>query len=183
MAAAALGRRLVLVAAPAGFGKTVALTRLIERLRDEACVAWISVDHDDDPLGLLACLIAALEPLDPPLRTDPDALIATAGGSRADPYSWRRRCLDEVRSLLPEGGASGAAEREVTSQRLVTRTHGWAVACAWRSTALPPGTARNRRSATVPAIGTSSTTSSTKFSANCRTTCASSCCAARCLPS
>ena len=39
-------------------------------------MAWISADVDDDPLGLLACLIAALEPLDPPWRTDPEALIA-----------------------------------------------------------------------------------------------------------
>jgi LuxR family maltose regulon positive regulatory protein len=204
MAAAALGRRLVLVAAPAGFGKTVALTRLIERLRDQACMAWISVDHGDDPLGLLACLIAALEPLDPPWRTDPEALIATAGGSRTDRYAvatqvlnalaacdierglivlddahritdpavfdfldvllerlppqwgfvvasradpplaslarlrahdelaeFRERelrfTLDEVRALLPGSDAAGGADREATSQRLVARTHGWAV--------------------------------------------------------
>ena len=36
MKSAALGRRLVLVAAPAGFGKTAALARLIERLRGSA---------------------------------------------------------------------------------------------------------------------------------------------------
>ena len=71
MKKAALARRLVLIAAPAGFGKTAALARLIDALRGSASVAWISADVDDDPLGLLACLIAALEPLDPPWRTDP----------------------------------------------------------------------------------------------------------------
>ena len=68
---AALTKRLVLLAAPAGFGKTAALTGLIARLRGSA-LAWICCDVDDDPLGLLACLFAALEPLDPPWRTDPE---------------------------------------------------------------------------------------------------------------
>src|SRR4029078_6791970 len=86
MTKAARARRLVLVAAPAGFGKTAALARLIERLRGKASVAWISADLDDDPLGLLACLIAALQPLDPPRRTDPEALIAAAGGRRSEPH-------------------------------------------------------------------------------------------------
>ena len=94
MKAAALARRLVLVAAPAGFGKTAALTRLIENLRGSASVAWISADVDDDPLGLLACLIAALEPLDPPWRTDPEALIAAAGGSRTDRHSVATQLLN-----------------------------------------------------------------------------------------
>jgi len=94
MTKAALARRLVLVAAPAGFGKTAALARLIERLRGSASVAWISADVDDDPLGLLACLIAALEPLDPPWRTDPEALIATAGGSRGDRHSVATQVLN-----------------------------------------------------------------------------------------
>ena len=94
MMKAALARRLVLLAAPAGFGKTAALARLIERLRGSASVAWISADVDDDPLGLLACLIAALEPLDPPWRTDPEALIATAGGSRSDRHSVATQLLN-----------------------------------------------------------------------------------------
>ena len=91
MRSAVLGRRLVLVAAPAGFGKTAALTRLIEHLGASASVAWISADVDDDPLGLLACLIAALEPLDPPWRIDPEALIAKAGGSRRATATPSRR--------------------------------------------------------------------------------------------
>ncbi|HEV7576910.1 MAG TPA: LuxR C-terminal-related transcriptional regulator [Caldimonas sp.] len=96
MTKAALGRRLVLLAAPAGFGKTAALARLIERLRGRASIAWISADVDDDPLGLLACLIAALEPLDPPWRTDPEALIAAAGGSRSDRHAVATQLLNAL---------------------------------------------------------------------------------------
>ncbi|MEO8309715.1 MAG: LuxR C-terminal-related transcriptional regulator [Caldimonas sp.] len=104
MTKAALARRLVLVAAPAGFGKTAALARLIDRLRDKAFVAWISADIDDDPLGLLACLIAALEPLDPPWRTDPEALIAAAGGSRSDRHSVATQLLNVLAACDVERG-------------------------------------------------------------------------------
>ena len=94
MKEAALGRRLVLIAAPAGFGKTASLARLIEALRGSASIAWISADIDDDPLGLLACLIAALEPLDPPWRTDPERLISLAGGSRSDRHAVATQLLN-----------------------------------------------------------------------------------------
>ena len=104
MRSAALGRRLVLVAAPAGFGKTAALTRLIEHLGTSASVAWISADVDDDPLGLLACLIAALEPLDPPWRIDPEALIAKAGGSRSDRHAVATHLLNALAACDIERG-------------------------------------------------------------------------------
>src|SRR5947209_6715494 len=94
MKKAALGRRLVLIAAPAGFGKTAALARLLDALHGSASIAWISADVDDDPLGLLACLIAALEPLDPPWRTDPERLIALAGGSRGDRHAIASQLLN-----------------------------------------------------------------------------------------
>ena len=96
LAEAALAKRLVLLAAPAGFGKTAALTGLIPRLAGRAAVAWVAVDSGDDPLGLLACLCAALEPLDPPWRTDPEALVAMAGGSRSD----RRAVTSELLNTL-----------------------------------------------------------------------------------
>ncbi len=104
MTKAALARRLVLIAAPAGFGKTAALARLIERLRGSASVAWISADVDDDPFGLLACLIAALEPLDPPWRTDPEALIAAAGGSRSDRHDVVTQVLNALAACDVERG-------------------------------------------------------------------------------
>jgi len=89
-------RRLLLFTAPAGFGKTVALTRQIARLPEGSALAWISCDEDDDLQRLLACLCAALEPIDPPWRSDPDALGARAAGTR----SQRRDAADELLNTL-----------------------------------------------------------------------------------
>src|SRR5207237_10385341 len=68
MAQALASRRLVLVCAPAGYGKAAALTRLIDRLGADMALAWISLDEDDDLQRVLACLVAALEPFDLPWR-------------------------------------------------------------------------------------------------------------------
>ncbi len=70
--------RVVLVCAPAGYGKTALLGRAIEQLPADHAVAWISVDEGDDLQRLLACLTAALEPFDPPWRTSPEGLAAAA---------------------------------------------------------------------------------------------------------
>jgi LuxR family transcriptional regulator, maltose regulon positive regulatory protein len=75
---ALLEHRLVLVVAAAGYGKTAALTRQIERLPPGVALAWVSADEGDDLHRLLDCLIAALEPWDPPWRTAPEALMALA---------------------------------------------------------------------------------------------------------
>ncbi|MBP6900509.1 MAG: AAA family ATPase [Burkholderiaceae bacterium] len=74
----ALGQhRLVLLSAPAGFGKTTALAEALAA--DNAPpLAWVSLDEDDDLARLLECLIAALEPQDPPWRLAPEALVAMA---------------------------------------------------------------------------------------------------------
>jgi LuxR family transcriptional regulator, maltose regulon positive regulatory protein len=74
-----LEQRVVLVCAPAGFGKTSVLARQIERLPAGTALAWVGCDTDDSPVQLLECLVAALEPHDLPWRTDPEALIAAAG--------------------------------------------------------------------------------------------------------
>ncbi len=89
-------QRLVLVTAPAGFGKTAALTRQIARLPEGSALAWISCDEDDDLQRLLACLCAALEPFDPPWRSDPDALGVRAAGTR----NQRREAADELLNTL-----------------------------------------------------------------------------------
>lgn len=75
-------KRLTLISAPAGFGKTAALTRQLQQLPNGTAVAWASADEDDELHRTLACLVAALEPLDLPWRAAPDALIAGAGGTR-----------------------------------------------------------------------------------------------------
>ncbi|VTU31490.1 ATP-dependent transcriptional activator MalT [Variovorax sp. PBS-H4] len=68
-------RRLVLLVAPAGYGKTAALSRQLQRLPAGCAVVWLTADADDDLQRLLAHLIEALEPLDPPWRLAPEALF------------------------------------------------------------------------------------------------------------
>ncbi|WP_372657844.1 LuxR C-terminal-related transcriptional regulator [Hydrogenophaga sp.] len=80
---AALPRhRLTLLVAPAGYGKTAALARMLCHWPAEAALAWITADEDDHLQRLLACLTAALEPLDLPWRVAPEALgtLAQADG-------------------------------------------------------------------------------------------------------
>jgi len=77
-------QRLTLISAPAGFGKTAALTRQLEHLPERGALAWVSLDEGDDLPRLLECLFAALEPVDLPWRVDPDSLAASAGRSRPE---------------------------------------------------------------------------------------------------
>jgi LuxR family transcriptional regulator, maltose regulon positive regulatory protein len=56
------GRKLTLISAPAGFGKTTSLVEwLSERAEGEGSVAWLSLDQgDNDPTRFLSYLMAAL---------------------------------------------------------------------------------------------------------------------------
>ena len=62
---AGLQRKLVLISAPAGFGKTTLVSEWAdgcERFEPKVCIAWLSLDEgDNDPVRLLAYLIAALQ--------------------------------------------------------------------------------------------------------------------------
>ena len=66
------GRKLSLISAPAGFGKTTLLAEWLEHRRDAAPgppAAWVSLDEaDNDPARFLAYLAAALRTLDLPIR-------------------------------------------------------------------------------------------------------------------
>jgi LuxR family maltose regulon positive regulatory protein len=64
-----MGRRLALLSAPAGFGKTTLLSEWIHRARQETLpVAWLSLDEDDnDPARFLTYLVAALQGVQPDL--------------------------------------------------------------------------------------------------------------------
>jgi LuxR family maltose regulon positive regulatory protein len=72
---ALLQRRTVLLCAPAGYGKTTLLARAIAQLPSGTAVAWIAADPGDNVQRLLECLLAALEPHDPPWRTAPEGLV------------------------------------------------------------------------------------------------------------
>jgi LuxR family transcriptional regulator, maltose regulon positive regulatory protein len=75
-------RRLVLLVAPAGYGKTAALSRQLQRLPAGCAVAWLTLDEEDDLQRLLSHLIEALEPLDPPWRLAPEALLELVAQGR-----------------------------------------------------------------------------------------------------
>ncbi len=75
-------QKLVLMLAPAGWGKTSALARQLALLPSNTAVAWVSADEEDDVPRLLAALTAALEPLELPWRVSPSALGTLALGSR-----------------------------------------------------------------------------------------------------
>ncbi|HEY9107509.1 MAG TPA: LuxR C-terminal-related transcriptional regulator [Roseateles sp.] len=76
-------QRVLLVCAPAGFGKTALLTQALAAQPAETAVAWVALDEGDDLGRLLDCLFAALEPYDPPWRTAPEGMrdAALRGGS------------------------------------------------------------------------------------------------------
>lgn len=96
LAAAFAERKLTVLSAPAGFGKTAALTRQVQLLPPGTALAWVGADPDDDLHRLLGCLIAALEPFDLPWRLDPDGLVAAAVNARSE----RRSVASELLNAL-----------------------------------------------------------------------------------
>ncbi len=94
---ALLNRRVVLLCAPAGYGKTTALAQEIARLPPEHAVAWISADAGDDLQRLLECMLAALEPFDPPWRTAPESLVSRVG--RASSEEQRTLAAEIINTL------------------------------------------------------------------------------------
>ena len=90
----------VLLSAPGGWGKTVALVRALETLPAGTAVAWVSIDEGDDLARLLACVAAALDPFDLPWRVDPDALA-----SLADQADSVRPVADELVNTLAAADA------------------------------------------------------------------------------
>lgn len=71
--------RLVLVQAPAGFGKTTLLAQLATALgaAQGANIAWVSLDEEDNDCNrLFAALFGALAPLDLPWPLPPDTVLA-----------------------------------------------------------------------------------------------------------
>jgi len=95
-------RRVVLLTAPAGFGKTSALAQQLAQRRDGTALAWLALDEDDDAPRLFLGLAAALEPLDLPWRTAPEALAAQIG----DGGPGRRRAVAELVNALAAGDAA-----------------------------------------------------------------------------
>ncbi|MBI1879944.1 MAG: hypothetical protein HYR94_17285 [Chloroflexi bacterium] len=118
-------RRLTLVSAPAGYGKTTLLTALCQKdegggVRDEKNlhpsssapargfiphpfkVAWLSLDpEDNDPVGFLSALIATLQRLNPACGTTAQTVLT----SLTDPAAEIRRVMgvliNDILETLP----------------------------------------------------------------------------------
>lgn len=76
-----LGRRLILVSAPAGFGKTTLLSTWLAGIKNRA--AWLSLDEgDNDPARLLAYLVGALQSLEAGIGQD---LLGALGSPQPPP--------------------------------------------------------------------------------------------------
>ncbi|MFZ2103196.1 MAG: hypothetical protein WAU86_21795, partial [Oricola sp.] len=71
-------KRAVLVAAPAGYSKTVSLAQAAALQSVDQHVFWISADTNDSLPRLLTALTIALEPVDVPWKLSPSALISIA---------------------------------------------------------------------------------------------------------
>lgn len=78
-----MAHRVVLLHAAAGFGKSLLLARAVERLPGRCVRVWISLDDGDTLRSVMECLVTALEPYDPPWRTEPTAWVAALGSPGA----------------------------------------------------------------------------------------------------
>jgi LuxR family maltose regulon positive regulatory protein len=108
--------QLVLISAPAGFGKTALLAQTWQRLPEDCARAWISLDEDDDLQRFLTCLTTALDPHDLPWRVAPDALPAL----QAQPHGVRS-IADELLNALGAADATHGVVVLDDAHRLVDR--------------------------------------------------------------
>jgi LuxR family maltose regulon positive regulatory protein len=84
LAAALARRRVVLLCAAAGYGKTTALVQQLADPQPGRAHAWVNVHEDDDVSSLVSAMVAALDAFDPPWRQSPDgwpSLILTEQGA------------------------------------------------------------------------------------------------------
>jgi LuxR family maltose regulon positive regulatory protein len=83
-----LHRKLTLISAPAGFGKTTLVSAWVEGI--ERPVAWLSLDEgDNDPTRFLTYLVAALQTIAATIGEG----VLSALQSPQPPLIWRRRTI------------------------------------------------------------------------------------------
>lgn len=104
LAEALLTRRVVLVCAPAGYGKTSLVAHAVARLPRDHGLAWVSADPGDNLQRVLECLLAALEPLDPPWRVAPEALVHRVAESADEERAAAAELINTLDAIdLPHG--------------------------------------------------------------------------------
>ena len=97
------GRKLTLISAPAGFGKTTLLVEWLEGLAGEGgAVAWLSLDEaDNDPARFLSYLVAALQTLEKRIGEGVLSSLRTPGSPPAA-GALTGTLLNELASLAEE---------------------------------------------------------------------------------
>ena len=109
-----LGRKLNLVSAPAGFGKTTLLSEWLHHSSQPSAemasslpVAWLSLDEGDNDLArFLAEVVAALQGFDPHLGEG--SLVALRSPQPPAMESLVTSLINEIASLPGRDGAGGA---------------------------------------------------------------------------
>lgn len=126
-----LGKRLVGITAPAGYGKTTALAQFVAQLEPHGVtIAWLSLEaQDNDPLLFFRYLAAALHHAD--ARLGRSVLAQTAGGNLASTDAI-------VASLLSDLGAEGARLLLVLDDFHLVRHEGLHRQVEWLIGHLPP---------------------------------------------
>lgn len=105
LAAAVTQYRLVLVTAPAGYGKTTSIVRGLGRLPADLRPYWISIDEGDDLPRLLAALELALEAADIPWRTSLQGLLEVARQGESGPLHVADMVADALAASETARGA------------------------------------------------------------------------------
>ena len=76
----ALNCSLTLVSAPAGFGKTTAVSQWARQIKEVCRIGWVSLDEaDNDPVRFWDYLIAALQTLQPAIGQNALSVLHSAG--------------------------------------------------------------------------------------------------------
>ena len=119
---ALLDRRLTVLHAAGGFGKTALLARCCRALREQGiAVAWLSLDEEDGPGSLATHLAHAFE----------EAGLATFGPAGERGGATRRRT--RKRTVRPPIGSSCCSVRSrATARRACWRWTSWSVCAARR---------------------------------------------------
>jgi LuxR family maltose regulon positive regulatory protein len=100
---AGAGKKLTLVRAPAGFGKTTLMASWCAAERRRRPAGWVHLDQgDNDPLCLLTYMVEALHRIDPAVGSHSLAALRAPGVSLLDAViAWRSRA---VLTILQKGG-------------------------------------------------------------------------------
>jgi len=98
-----LGRKLALISAPAGFGKTTLLSEWIASCTRDTRIAWLSLDKGDNDLSqFLTSLVAAIQSIDPKLGEGAWAMMQSPQPPAAEPV-----LITLINELMERPGSGG----------------------------------------------------------------------------